>query len=497
MPDSLVELLEEKEAESPDRPVFLTEDGGLLTRRQWHERSNAFAHGLVARGVERDDKVALAYDNARWFDYAVAWMGVLKAGAVAVPLSTRFGPAELDHIRAHAEPVGLVGPADLVPDLGVWTATPEEVEAGRSHESTGIRRGPNDLADLLYTSGTTGLPKGVATTNANLLGLAGGGGATGMFAGMASGDRPPVLLHAFPVSTFAGSHGMVLLPLASGLLGLPMAKFDAERCAELIERHEVTLIYLVPTMGQLLLRSGALADRDVSSVKVTMWGGSAMPPAALRGIAEALPDALHLNIYGLTEGGPAVTVMPYDPSRPDAIGRATGEGVEIGILDPDGEPVGASEEGEICLRMPDVPTRTYYRDAEATERVFGGGWVHTGDIGYLDPDGYLYLVDRQKDLIIRGGYNISCVEVENVLHEHPAVAEAAVFGAPHEVLGEDVVAAVVLSGDVSDEDLAAFCRERLASYKVPRRFLHRDALPRNAMGKALKRQLRDELSAST
>lgn len=375
--------------------------------------------------------------------------------------------------------------------------TPEEIEAGQPDGPTGIRRGPNDLADLLYTSGTTGLPKGVATTKANLLGLAGGGGATGMFAAMSAGDEPPVLLHAFPVSTFAGSHGMVLLPLASGIVGLPMAKFEPERCAALIERHSVTLIYLVPTMGQLLLRSGALADHDVSSVKVTMWGGSAMPPATLRGIAEALPDALHLNIYGLTEGGPAVTVMPYDPSRPEAIGRATGEGVEIGILDPGGEPVAPGEDGEICLRMPDVPTRTYYRDEEATERVFGGGWVHTGDIGHLDADGYLYLVDRQKDLIIRGGYNISCVEVENVLHDHPAVAEAAVFGVPHDVLGEDVVAAVVLSGEATDDELAAFCRERLASYKVPRRFVHRDSLPRNAMGKALKRRLRDELTESS
>ncbi len=495
MADSLVEVLEERQAQQPDRPVFLSEDGEVMTRRQWHERSNAFAHGLIGRGVAPDQRVALAYDNARWFDYVVAWMGVLKAGAVAVPLSKRFGPAEIAHIRGHAEPVGIVGAADLLVDMGGWSASHDEIETGQPRGSTGVRRRPDDLADLLYTSGTTGLPKGVATTHANLLGLA-GGGASAMFAGMGSGDRPPVLLHAFPVSTFAGSHGMVMLPLGSGLLGLPMARFDPERCAELIERHQVTLIYLVPSMGQLLLRSGALAHHDVSSVKVTMWGGSAMPPAALRGIAEALPGALHLNIYGLTEGGPAVTVMPYDPSRPDAIGRATGEGVEIGILDPDGNRLGPTEEGEICLRIPDVPTRSYFKDPEATERVFGGGWVHTGDIGYLDPDGYLYLVDRQKDLIIRGGYNISCVEVENVLHEHPAVAEVAVFGVPHDVLGEDVVAAVVLSAEASDDELAAFCRQQLADYKVPRRFVRRDSLPRNAMGKALKRQLRDEVASA-
>ena len=496
MAESLVELLEEQAAAEPDRPVYLAEDGDVLTRRQWDERSNAFAHGLLERDVRPGDRVALAYDNARWFDYAVTWMGVLKAGAVAVPLSSRFGPAELDHIRANAEPVGSVGAPDLLMDVGGWRVPHDEVESGRPCGSTGIRRGPDDLADLLYTSGTTGLPKGVATTHANLLGLGGGGSAGSMFSALGGGDRPPVLLHAFPVSTFAGSHGMVLLPLGSGVVGLPMARFDPDRCAELIERHQVTLIYLVPAMAQLLLRSGALGNHDVSSVKVTMWGGSAMPPAALRGIAEALPDALHLNIYGLTEGGPAVTVMPYDPSRPEAIGRATGDGVEIGILDPDGARLGAGEEGEICLRLPDVPTRSYYKDPETTARVFGGGWVHTGDVGYLDDDGYLYLVDRQKDLIIRGGYNISCVEVENALHEHPAVAEAAVFGVPHDVLGEDVVAAVVLSGEVGDDELAAFCRERLADYKVPRRFVRRASLPRNAMGKALKRQLRDEVVAA-
>ncbi|HEX5367333.1 MAG TPA: AMP-binding protein [Acidimicrobiales bacterium] len=492
MAGSLVELLEERAADEPDRPVFLGEGGDVLTRRQWDERSNAFAHGLPPRGVRPGDRVALAYDNARWFDYVVAWMGVLKAGAVAVPLSSRFGPVELDHIRGHAEPVGSVGPPDLLVDVGGWRARHDEVESGRPTEPTGVRPGGDDLADILYTSGTTGLPKGVATTHANLLGL-GGTSAGSMLSAPGTGDRPPVLLHAFPVSTFAGSHGMVLLPLGSGLVGLPMARFDPDRCAELVERHRVALVYLVPAMGQLLLRSGALGRHDVSSVKVTMWGGSAMPPAALRGMAAALPDALHLNIYGLTEGGPAVTVMPYDPTRPEAIGRATGEGVEIGILDPDGRRLGAGEEGEICLRLPDVPTRSYYRDPETTAQVFGGGWVHTGDVGYLDPDGYLYLVDRQKDLIIRGGYNISCVEVENALHEHPAVAEAAVLGVPHDVLGEDVVAAVVLSGEATDEELAAFCAERLADYKVPRRFVRRASLPRNAMGKALKRQLRDEV----
>lgn len=495
MAESVVEILEEREGADPHRPVFLSEDGQVLTRRQWHERSNAFAHGLVDRGVAPDDRVAVVYDNARWFDYVVAWMGVLKAGAVAVPLSTRFSRGELSHIRDHAEPVGVVGPKDLLVDVGGWSAEHGEVEEGRPHGSTGIRRGPDDLADLLYTSGTTGLPKGVATTHANLLGLAGGGAAS-MFSGLGSADRPPVLLHAFPVSTFAGSHGMVMLPLGSGLVGLPMARFDPERCAELLAIHEVTLVYLVPSMGQLLLRSGALGRHDTSSVKVTMWGGSAMPPTVLRGIAEALPDALHLNIYGLTEGGPAVTVMPYDPSRPEAIGRATGEGVEIGIFDPEGGRLAAGEEGEIRLRVPEVPTRSYYRDPETTEQVFGGGWVHTGDVGFLDADGYLYLVDRQKDLIIRGGYNISCVEVENVLHDHPAVEEAAVLGVPHDVLGEDVAAVVVLSREVPDDELAAFCRERLADYKVPRRFVRRDSLPRNAMGKAIKRRLREELAAA-
>jgi acyl-CoA synthetase (AMP-forming)/AMP-acid ligase II len=320
-----------------------------------------------------------------------------------------------------------------------------------------------------------------------------GGGSDGLFSLLAgAGDRLPVLLHAFPVSTFAGSHGMVILPLQAALTGLTMSSWDAVRCCDLIERHRVDLTYLVPAMAALLLRSDAPQRHDVSSVRVQMWGGSAVPGDVLRALTDRFAGAVQLNIYGLTEGGPAVTMMPYDPANPTSIGRPSGI-TEVSIRDERNEAVAAGGTGEICLRLPGVPTRRYHRDPESSAVVWTDGWIHTGDIGRQDEAGLLYLVDRVKDLIIRGGHNLSTLEIEEVLLAHPAVAEAAVFGVAHDVLGEDVGAAVVLTCPASEQDLAAHVRSLLSANKVPRRWLLRDNLPRNAMGKALKRVLRAEI----
>ncbi len=474
--------------------AFRVDNGTAITLWDWHTRANAFARGLLARDVRPGQRVLLRYDNARFIDYVVAWLGTHRAGAVSVPISSRFSRSELAHVVTNSEPVGLVGPPDLLlSDLDLWSVNGAEVEAGQSCDDPGVPIARQDLADILYTSGTTGLPKGVATSHANLSAFAAmGGGSSGLFALLAGGgDRLPVLLHSFPVSTFAGSHGMVILPLQAALTGLAMSGWDAQRCCELIEEYQVDLTYLVPAMAMLLLRSGAPQRHDVSSVRVQMWGGSAVPGEVLRSLTAQFPGATQLNIYGLTEGGPAVTIMPYDPGNPSSIGRPSGI-TEVSVRDERNEPVPTGENGEICLRLPGVPTRRYHKDPEASAAVWTDGWIHTGDIGYQDEAGLLYLVDRLKDLIIRGGHNLSTLEIESVLLEHPAVAEAAVFGITHEVLGEDVAAALVLTGEVSEDDLAEHCRERLSGNKVPRRWLFRDSLPRNAMGKALKRALRVE-----
>lgn len=488
------DLVAQVAAERGGDIAFRVDNGASITLEDWHTRANAFARGLLDRGVRPGERVLLRFDNARFTDYVVAWLGTHRAGAVSVPISSRFSRSELAHVIINSEPVGLVGPSDLLlPDLDLWVSDSSQVGTGRSCDDPGVPIAREDLADILYTSGTTGLPKGVATSHANLSAFAAmGGGSSGLFALLAGGgDRLPVLLHSFPVSTFAGSHGMVILPLQAALTGLAMSSWDAQRCCELIEEYQVDLTYLVPAMAMLLLRSGAPERHDVSSVRVQMWGGSAVPGEVLKSLTTQFPGTTQLNIYGLTEGGPAVTIMPYDPDNPTSIGRPSGI-TEVSVRDEGNEAVATGESGEICLRLPGVPTRHYHKDPEASAAVWTDGWIHTGDIGYQDEAGLLYLVDRLKDLIIRGGHNLSTLEIESVLLEHPAVAEAAVFGISHDVLGEDVAAALVLSGEVSEDELIEHCRRHLSGNKVPRRWLFRDSLPRNAMGKSLKRALRLE-----
>jgi acyl-CoA synthetase (AMP-forming)/AMP-acid ligase II/acyl carrier protein len=209
----------------------------------------------------------------------------------------------------------------------------------------------------------------------------------------------------------------------------------------------------------------------------------------------ALPQATVWNTYALTEAGTARTLMVYDESRPGSVGRGVG-GTEVRVVDDSGGDVSSGEVGEVWLRRPGAPRRHYYRDPEATAQGFAGDWVRTGDLGYLVDEGYLYLVDRKKDLIITGGLNVSSLEVEEVLGEHPAVVEAAVFAVPHDVLGQDVAAAVVLRAETQEKELAAFVRRRLAEHKTPHRVFVVEELPRNPSGKVVKRELRARFGAA-
>ncbi|HWC87814.1 MAG TPA: phosphopantetheine-binding protein, partial [Solirubrobacteraceae bacterium] len=249
-----------------------------------------------------------------------------------------------------------------------------------------------------------------------------------------------------------------------------------------------------PSMAQLVVASGAPEHFDLSSVdRVTL--SSAPAPAGLWDeLAKAFPRAELFNAYALTESGGARTLMRHDPARPHAVGLPVGE-TQVRVVSEGADDVRAGATGEVWLRRPGAPRREYYRDPEATEAAFAGDWLRTGDLGFLDADGYLHLVDRSKDVIITGGLNVSSLEVEDALYEHPAVLEAAAFALPHPVLGQDVAAAVVLGAPADARELQAFVRARLAEHKVPHRVIIVDSLPRNASGKVVKRELRDRLAA--
>ena len=457
-------LLRQRTAEDPEAVAVRVGDAQALAYGEWDARSNAAARGLVARGVKPGDRVGLLFANERLTDYAVCYLAAHKAAAVAVPLGSRFAGAELSRVIDHAG-------ARVV----VEQARPLEI--GQSDEPFQVPLDPDGLAEILYTSGTTGLPKGVAVSHANLM-------AHDLPPDAEAGPGGPVsFLHAFPIGTQAAQEALRVPLRIAGRVAVALPSFDPHQLCALAERYRVLRLQLVPAMAHVLLVSGAYRDHDVSSVRRVILSSAPAAPALFRRLAEAFPQATVWNSYALTEAGAARTLMQWDESRPTAVGKPVGE-TEVQIVD-----------GEIWLRRRGAPPREYYRDPDATAEAFAGGWVHTGDVGYVDSDGYLHLTDRKKDLIITGGSNVSSVEVENALYEHPAVVDAAVVGLPHPVLGEDVAAAVVVRSPTPERELQDLVRSRLAEHKVPHRILFVHHLPRNPSGKVVKAEVIDLFDA--
>lgn len=486
-------------ARFPDRVALeaLSSEGSsaAMTFGQWDAWSNSGARALVAAGVGPGDRVALVVGNEAAITYQVAYFAALKAGAVAVPVNPRYARRELAHVFADSGARAVVasgshagtaralvaGTGAVVLDDSEWAAA-----IGGDPGPFQVPRRPEDLADILYTSGTTGLPKGVAATHES--------GLSSLAKLLERGGR---MLHCIPLATFVGTHGAMVLCLRMGLTGLVPATFEASRFAGLIEERRPDWLLMVPAHVLLLLESGALVGRDTTSVRVVLYGSAPMPPHAVGALADALPRAALISGYGLTEGGTSVVSMPPGEAvkRPGSPGRPLDPSA-LRILADDGGPVAPGEVGEVRIRVPQGQ-RSYFNDPEATAATWQDGWVRTGDLGYLDEDGFLYLVDRKKDMIVRGGYNVYSIEVEGALYEHEDVLEVAVVGVPHAILGQDIAAVVRLRpGSTFDLDQArAFLAERLADYKRPRHLVVRDApLPRSSMGKVDKWALLAEIT---
>ncbi|MDR8412887.1 AMP-binding protein [Nonomuraea sp. 3-1Str] len=454
-------LLSSRAATAPDHEALIVAGRGGLTLGEWDERSDAAAHHLLDRGVRRGDRVALVFGGGDWLDYAVSWMAVLKAGAVAVPLSDRLAAPEL---------------AALIEHCGATTTIRRGDELTGASGRLPFEADPLDLAQILYTSGTTGQPKGVAASHANL-------------------TSPPVhpkrrpfahsrhLVHAFPIGTNAGQV-MLLHALTAAPTVVTPPLFTPARFAALIEAYAAGTVFVVPAMAVELLGARVQDRHDLSSVLLLGSAAAALPPKVAAELTEAFPNATVANYYTSTEAAPAQTIMIYDPDRPGALGHAAGA---LRIADADGNPAGPGETGEVWLRGP-AHSRAYY--GEQRDDTFRDGWVRMGDLGYLDEEGYLYLVDRESDVIKSGAVKVSTLQVEAALHEHPAVSEAAVFGVPHPVMGMAVAAAVVSHEPVTLAGLRAFLSERLAQHELPTRLLCVDSLPRNTAGKVIKRELR-------
>ncbi len=477
----LPHMLSERAEAAPGGTALVLDGGEGLTFGDWHARANGVAHALRDLGVEPRDRVALVVDNADWLVFAVAYFGVLRAGATALPLSAGLAAPELEAAVRGAGCVAVLlgrGVADLDLHGRVRLAglrgDPGDVEPGC---------GPDDLAQLLYTAGTTGTPKLVAASHRNVLaGWSPGAGAPH--------DPGRYFVHATPVASNSGQVTL-LHPLQDPHTAVLMEHFDPARYCDLVERHRADHTLLVPAMASWLVESRAAEGRDLSSLRSVVLTAAPAMPALLAAVDRLVPAATITNCYTSTEAWPAMTAMDYDASRPGSLGRPlTGQRVEI--VDGDGKECPPGETGEIVLSTSGVPARAYLEEVSG---VFDDGRVRTGDLGYLDADGYLYLVDRRADLIVTGGSNVSCLEVENAVAEHPAVAEAAVAGVAHPVLGTMVGAMVVLRRPVPAEEIRDWLRTRLAAYKVPAVITAVDRVPRNHMGKVIRQEVRAALGA--
>ena len=460
-------------------------DGESLTFGNWFSQACQVARGLAEHGVRRGDRVVVPCAPDDWPSYAVAYVAVQLVGATAVPVLRTLGSEHLRQVCVASGALGVLGEPDSA-RVDVWCATVGELARGRSAAPFDNAARPTDDAEILYTSGTTGAPKGVVATHTNLL--------------FTHSPRPrrdgvKVVLHATPPGSLAGQ-GLLLQPLdATRHRVVTMPRFDPRSFLSAIPRYAVTDVVLVPALALALLQFPDSGEFDLSSVEVVRTMSAPIPPAALERLARTFTRAATVNLYTTTESWPARTRLRFDPTRSGSVGRGEGAG-GIRITGDDGRPVAAGVEGNVELRLKGAPVRRYLD--EPREKVFlPDGWVRTGDIGRLDADGYLYLIDRNADLVISGGLNVSTIEVEAALQEFPGVAEAAVFGLPHRMLGEYVVAAVRPAEGYTRASLNEFLAARLGPVKAPKRIIEVADFPRNAMGKVVKQALRERFAGQT
>ncbi|GAA5176002.1 long-chain fatty acid--CoA ligase [Pseudonocardia eucalypti] len=494
---NLAENLVRTAAERPEAPALVA-GPVTVSYQQFLEAVRRGAGWLRANGVQPGDRVGLILPNVPAFP-AICY-AALYAGATVVPMNPLLterevgyyfsdagvrlafafeqlpdgGAAALAAGRAEDVPVTVVGPFGLPLDELASVDPPAGPEP----------RADEDLAVLLYTSGTTGRPKGAELTHHNLASNAATAAAELLRTG-----QTDVVMGCLPLfHVFGLTCGLNTSVLTGACLAL-LPRFDPVAALELIQEHRVTVFEGVPTMYSALLHAPGAEGYDTSSLRLCISGGSAMPVEVLHAFERKF-EATVLEGYGLSETSPIVSFNHPDQERkPGSIGTPV-RGVEVRIVDQGGADVPAGEVGELAVRGENV-MRGYWNRPEATAEAIPDGWFRTGDLGRADEDGYLYIVDRKKQLIIRGGYNVYPREVEEALHEHPAVAEVAVIGIKHPSLGEEVGAAVALvpGASATPDELRAFAKERVAAYKYPRRIWLVDSLPKGPTGKILHREV--------
>jgi long-chain acyl-CoA synthetase len=491
---NLAQLLTDTAAAHGERPALKVDDT-VVTYDQFDEAAGRVAGLLKRKGLAPGGRVGIMLPNVPYFP--IAYYGVLRAGGVVVPMNVllkgrevtfylsdpgaRFLFAWHQFADAAEEGAAAAGAEAIIVEPRQFEQLLAQAEPDREN----VERDGSDTAVIIYTSGTTGTPKGAELTHDNLTMncLHGAKNLVGT-------THEDVILGALPLFHSFGQTCCLNGAVSAGACLTLIPRFDAGEALEIIERDGVTIFEGVPTMYHALLHHPERERFDVSSLRLCISGGSSLPVEVLRGFDAAFGTKI-LEGYGLSETSPVATSSRPDRERkPGSIGQPI-DGVEMKVVDDDGNEVPQGEVGEIAIRGHNV-MKGYWNRPDATAEVMKNGWLHTGDMARMDEDGYFFIVDRKKEMIIRGGYNVYPREIEEVLYEHPAVLEAAVVGVPDASMGEEVGAAVVLKpGEQADaDDIRAFVKERVAAYKYPRKIWFLDELPKGPTGKLLKREIK-------
>jgi fatty-acyl-CoA synthase len=488
-------------ADRPDR-IAMREEDRVFTYAELDERTASIASALLAAGLQKGDRIAWIGKNSDL--YFTIFFGAARAGIVMAPIGWRLSPTEWAYIvndtKAKIVFTGpgfenaaeqLAGKLDHAPRIigadearALIDSTPRAAFAPSA---------PNDAVLQLYTSGTTGNPKGAVLSNRNLFALRKNSADADL--AYTKWDDDEAVLVAMPCAHIGGT-GLGIMALAAGLPGIILAEFNPDGVFDAVEQHGVTRFFIVPAALQMLLMHPRCASVDYSRLKYILYGAAPIPLDLLRQCIRMF-GAEFIQAYGMTETTGTICMLPpedHDPEgnkRMRSAGKAL-PGVEIKILDADGKEVPTGDVGEVVTRSSNNMLG-YWNLPDATAKTMtGDGWIHTGDAGYLDEDGYLFIHDRMKDMIISGGENVYPAEVESAIFGHPAVQEVAVIGIPDQKWGETVKAVVVAKPGmrIEEADIIAWARDRIAAFKAPRSVDVIEALPRNASGKILRKDLR-------
>lgn len=506
---NIVGALAQNARRHPDKPALVYENRSY-TYQEFNQVVNQFANGLLDLGIKKGEKVALMMKNSD--HYAITYYAVAKTGAVVVPMNFRLVQREAHYIIDQSDSVCVICDQEyesliyeatqtLSDVRHIITVEPGSHEASRSiaqvlsdnKEEPEVEIFPQDDLHILYTSGTTGNPKGAIFDHERVLHV------SMACVGLLGYNTRERFIHVAPLFHAAQ---LIICMTSSFLIGgfnVIHKEFNPQAMLRDIEKYKITNLFAIPTMFKFLIEFPGGEKYDVSSIQRFLYGAAPMSKEMVKNTMKFFNSENFYSLCGLTEGGPSgIYLSPEDhKEKVGASGKDALLFAEAKIVTPDGQETAPNQVGEFLLRG-DTIMKGYYKKPAETAETIRDGWLHTGDLGYRDEDGYIYIVDRIKDMIISGGENVYSVEVEGVLSGHPQIADVAVVGAPDEKWGEIVTAVIVPkpNEEISLEELEAFCRKHLSAYKIPRSVQFVEALPRNTSGKLMKYRLRESIRNS-